>query len=170
MRALILAAGMAATIVLPPCPAGAQAQPQGQERLTQLELRQRCNRLAIIEGDFPTSKAGNIESQLMRDCMAGKIAAPPLPEDTWQQTYQSCADEGRFGRGISGREGAPTASGRELSNFIEKCINEPGSGSSTASTGTSWGDKRRECTRQGRQNQNLSGNDLTRYVNKCMSH
>ena len=156
MREFILAAGMAVVIVLPPCPAGAQAQPQGQEKLTHSELRQRCDRLSLIEG-----VTGNDKSLLMRDCMAGKVVAPPLPDDTWQQTYQSCADEGRFSRRFKGQE---------LTNFIEKCINEPGSGSSTASTGTSWGDKRRECTRQGRQNQNLSGNDLTRYVNKCMSH
>jgi hypothetical protein len=160
MRVFIVAAAMAATIVLP-CPAGAQAQTQDQEKLTQSELQERCYRLAVIEGVTHQKTGPSVEaSQLMSDCVAGKIVAPPLPEDAWQDTYQSCTDEGRFSRRISGRE---------LITFIEKCLNEPRSASSSGSSGPSWGQKRHECARQGRQVQNLSGNDLTAYVDKCMS-
>jgi hypothetical protein len=134
-----------------PLPARAQTPSPAPE-----DLQQRCNTLTIIEG-----LSGDAKSQLMSDCMAGKVELPEV--SAGQQHYQACADEGRFGKQLRGQE---------LINYIEGCVKQPMaggamSGSSTPVTQT-WAERRQKCANQGKFDQGLRGADLIAFVDKCM--
>jgi hypothetical protein len=152
MRAFVIVAGLAAAVCasLAIPPSAAQTKSSWHAKYDACARQARAQKL---DGQDLVDAIG--------ECLNRAAAGTGVTRPTaWQDKYQDCADEGHYGK---------HAGGQALVDYVWRCENARGSGSSAPASGQSWHEKRQACDDDGRHGKGLTGNMLRNYVDRCLA-